>query len=163
MIRNLEGKLLICSAMTVFLFAISTAQAQSTTVSTAAGASSSEPAPAYDLTKEINIQGTILKIEAVSGPRILGTHLQLQSAQGIVDVHLGSGALAGTGSIGLAPGQSVSITGMMADHGGSPVLLARVLTTSNRIFILRNERGIPSRAMMPRGNSSSGDAQKGGN
>jgi hypothetical protein len=163
MICNFGGKLLLCSAMAVILFTVPSAQAQSTTVSTAASASSSEPAPAYDLTKEINIQGTILKIEAVSGSRILGTHLQLQSAQGIVDVHLGPGALAGTGSLGLAPGQSVSITGMMAEHGGSPVLLARVLTTSNRIFILRNERGIPSRAMMPRGNSSSGDTQKGGN
>jgi len=163
MIRNFGGKLLLCSAMAVILFTVPSAQAQSITLSTAAVASSSEPEPAYDLTKEINIQGTILKIEAVSGPRILGTHLQLQSAQGIVDVHLGPGALAGTGSLGLAPGQSVSITGMMAEHGGSPVLLARVLTTPNRIFILRNERGIPSRAMMPRGNSSSGDAQKGGN
>jgi hypothetical protein len=79
-----------------------------------------------------------------------------------VDAHLGSGTLASTRSLGLATGESVSITGMMTDLGGVPVLLARVLTTSNRIFILRNERGIPARAMVPRSSSSSAEAQKGG-
>ena len=161
MIRNFGGKFFLYLAMAICLLHVPSARAQSATLSTAAGAGPSEASPVYDLTKEINIQGTIQKIGIVSGPGILGTHLQLQTAQGIVDAHLGSGSFASTKSLGLATGQSVSITGMMTDVGGGPVLLARVLTTSNRIFILRNERGIPARAMAPRGGSSSAEAQKG--
>jgi hypothetical protein len=162
MIRNFVEKLFLCSVMAICLLAVPSARAQSATLSTPASAGPSEASPVYDLTKEINIQGTIQKIETTSGPGILGTHLQLQTAQGIVDAHLGSGTLASTRSLGLATGESVSITGMMTDLGGVPVLLARVLTTSNRIFILRNERGIPARAMVPRSSSSSAEAQKGG-
>ncbi|HYL67751.1 MAG TPA: hypothetical protein VEX69_01165, partial [Candidatus Limnocylindria bacterium] len=131
-------------------------------VPTAAASGPSEASPVYELAKEINLQGTIQKIETVSGPGVLGTHLQLQTAQGIVDVHLGTGAVASSKTLGLVTGQLVSITGMMADVDSAPILLARVLTTSNHIFILRNERGLPARAIMPRGNASSANVQKGG-
>jgi hypothetical protein len=162
MIRNFGEKLSFISAVAICLLAVLSAHAQSTTLPTAAGTGPSEASPVYDLGKEINVQGTIQKIETVSGPGVLGTHLQLQTARGIVDAHLGTGAVASTRTLGLATGQSVNITGMMADVGGAPVLLARVLTTSNHIFILRNERGLPARAIMPRGSSSSANVQKGG-
>ena len=162
MIRNLGRKLSVVCALAACLLGVLLARAQSPSLPTAAASGPSEASPIYDLAKEINIRGTIQKIETVSGPGVLGTHLQLQTAQGIVDAHLGTGAVASSKTLGLVTGQSVSITGMMADVDGAPILLARVLTTSNHIFILRNERGLPARAIMPRGSSSSASVQKGG-
>lgn len=160
MIRNYGGKLSFVSLPAICLLAALAAHAQSTSLPAATGPS--EASPVYDLSKEVNVQGTIQKIETVSGPGILGTHLLLQTAQGIVDAHLGAGAVASVKTLNLATGQRVSITGMIADAGGSPVLLARVLTTSDHIFILRNEHGLPARAIMPRGTSASANVQKGG-
>jgi hypothetical protein len=162
MIRSLGRKVCFVLAPAVCLLAVLSVHAQSTTLSPGAGRGPTEVSPVYDLAKEINVQGTIQKIETVSGPGVLGTHLQLQTAQGIVDAHLGVGAVANSKTLGLVIGESVSITGMMADVAGAPVLLARVLTTSNHIFILRNEHGLPARAFMPRGGSSRADVQKGG-
>ena len=162
MIRNLSKKLSVVCALAACLLVVLSAHAQSPSRPTAVASGPSEASPVYDLAKEINIQGTIQKIETVSGSGVLGTHLQLQTAQGIVDAHLGTGAVASTKTLGLVTGQTVTITGMMADVDGAPVLLARVLTTSNHIFILRNERGLPARAIMPRGSASSTNVQRGG-
>jgi hypothetical protein len=163
MIRNFGRKLPFASALAIGLLAVIPAHAQSARLSTAAPLASSEFSPVYDLSKEIIIQGTIQKIETVTSPGLLGNHLQLQTPQGVVDAHLGAGAVANNKTLGLTIGQSVRITGMLADIGGASVFLARVLTTSNHIYILRNERGLPARAIMPRGNASSPHVQKGGN
>lgn len=106
--------------------------------------------PAYDLTKEVKIQGTIQKIDGfgTSGP--IGTHILLQTPSGTVDAHLGFGAASSPKYLGIAAGQSVTVTGMMETVGSTQVLMARILTTANHIFVLRNEHGIPVRAV-PRG------------
>ncbi|HYL67971.1 MAG TPA: hypothetical protein VEX69_02300, partial [Candidatus Limnocylindria bacterium] len=77
MIRNLAKKLLVVLEVVVCLSVVSIAHAQSTPVPTAAASGPSEASPVYELAKEINLQGTIQKIETVSGPGVLGTHLQL--------------------------------------------------------------------------------------
>lgn len=162
MIGNFGSRLFFITALALCVAAIPSARAQSQANATTVPASAAEAFPAYDLAKEINIQGAVQKIEVVTTAGILGTHIQLQTAKGIVDVHLGSAPVASAKTLGLVTGQNVSITGMMADSDGNSVLLARVLTTSNHIFILRNEHGLPTRAIMPRGSSASGNAQKGG-
>ena len=106
--------------------------------------------PAYDLTKEVKVQGTIQKIDGfgTSGP--VGTHILLETPNGLLDAHLGFGAASGPKYMGIALGQNVTVTGMMQTVGATNVLMARILTTPNHIFVLRNEHGIPVRAV-PRG------------
>jgi len=161
MIRNLGLKSLPLISLALGLLGALPVYAQSS-ASQATVASPAALGPVYDLTKEITIQGNILKIEAPTGSTPLGTHVQIQTSQGVVDSHLGSGALASAQSLGIYPGLSVTVTGMMATYGGNSVLLARVLTTPNHVFNLRNEHGIPARSLLPRGNSSSTSATKGG-
>lgn len=129
--------------------------AQTTTSSTAMAS------PAYDLNKEIKIDGTIDKIETNTNGGPIGTHLLVISAQGVVDVHLGASMAVTAKNLGLSVGESVHVTGMMANVGGNSVLLARILTTSNHIYMLRNEHGAPIRSLMPRGAASSANSQKG--
>ncbi|MGH9713677.1 MAG: hypothetical protein ACRD5M_10320 [Candidatus Acidiferrales bacterium] len=162
MIRNLGSRLFFIMGLAICLPAIPEAHGQSQATAAAAQTAPAEAFPAYELAKEINIHGMVQKIETVSAEGILGTHIQLRTAQGVVDVHLGRPPVASAKTLGLVIGQNVSITGMMADSGGSSVFLARVLTTSNHIFILRNEHGLPARAIMPRGSYAAANVQKGG-
>lgn len=149
-VRNL---LLSCAFVVILLPFIANAQS---TANESAMAS-----PAYDLNKEIKIDGTIDKIEtnSIGGP--IGTHLLVISAQGVVDVHLGASAAVSAKNLSLTVGESIHVTGMMASIGGNSVLLARILTTSNHIYMLRNEHGAPIRSLMPRGAASSANSQKG--
>jgi hypothetical protein len=152
-VRKVRNLLLSCALVTILLPFITNAQS---TANESALAS-----PAYDLSKEIKIDGTIDKIEtnSIGGP--MGTHLLVISAQGVVDVHLGASAAVSAKNLGLTVGESIHVTGMMASVSGNSVLLARILTTSNHIYMLRNEHGAPIRSLMPRGAASSANSQKG--
>ena len=124
-----------------------------TTASAPAAPRTNTMVPTYDLTKEVKIQGTIQKIDGfgTSGP--IGTHILLDTAGGVLDAHLGFGAASSPKYLGIALGQNVTVTGMMETIGATNVLMARILTTANHIFVLRNEHGIPVRAI-PRGSIS---------
>jgi hypothetical protein len=118
-------------------------------------------ATVYDASKETKIQGSITKINAVN-TGFAGTHVKLESSEGAVDVHLGAGPAADPARLGLSVGQSVEITGMMATVGGRNVFLARTLVEGDRTITLRNEHGIPVRAVMPQKTSATATAPKGG-
>ena len=98
---------------------------------------------AYDLSKEIKIQGTIQTIETAGTTGPAGTHILVQTSQGVVDAHLGFGSAAAPANLGVSEGQSVTVVGMMQTLNGNSVMLARVLTTPSRVFVLRTEHGIP--------------------
>jgi hypothetical protein len=113
----------------------------------------------YDASKEIKIQGNIEKIETAK-TGVTGTHLMLNTPAGMVDVHVGVGPASTAVRLGLSPGQSVEIIGMMATIGGSQIFLARTLTTGETTITLRSTRGIPLRAAMPPKNAAA--SPKGG-
>lgn len=111
--------------------------------------------PSYDVTKEVKIQGTIQKIDTSGMNGLIGTQILIETASGVVDAHLGYGPASKASYLGISQGQTVTIVGMMQSVGNTNVLLARILTTSSRVFVLRNEHGIPVR-VLPRGSSHSG-------
>jgi hypothetical protein len=111
--------------------------------------------PAYDLTKEVKVQGAIEKIDSFGRSGPIGTHILIQTASGVVDAHLGFGAAASRRYLGISVGQNVTVIGMMESVGNSSVLMARILTTPSHIFVLRNEHGIPIRGI-PRGSARPG-------
>ena len=154
MTSNAVRNLLLSSALATILLPFIT-NAQS------AANESAMASPVYDLNKEIKIDGTIDKIETNTSGGPIGTHLLVISAQGVVDVHLGASLAVTAKNLGLSVGESIHVTGMMANVGGNSVLLARILTTSNHIYMLRNEHGTPIRSLMPRGAASTANSQKG--
>jgi hypothetical protein len=128
------------------------AGAQSAAPETVNGVSRPVPQRTYSVAREIKIQGTIESIEVSDGGALRGMHAQIATAQGRVDAHLGVNPTVNAKTLDLATGEAVEITGMMAKESGESVLLARILTTPDRIFILRSERGVPIRGMISRGN-----------
>ena len=128
------------------------AGAQATSSGTVSAVSQPLPTRAYSVAKEIKIQGTIQSIELSRGGAQRGMHAQIATPQGMVDAHLGVSPNVNASSLDLSSGEAVEITGMMAKEGGNRVLLARILTTPDRIFILRSEQGVPIRGIVSRGN-----------
>jgi hypothetical protein len=154
MTSNVFGKVLLGLGLAMILLPFNV-NAQSTVSTT--GLSS----PAYDITKEIKIDGTIDKIETNTKGGPIGTHLLVISSEGVVDVHLGTSTAVSAKNLGLGVGQAIHVTGMMATFNGNPVMLARIFTTPNRIYMLRNEHGAPVRSLAPRASASSASSQKG--
>jgi cell division ATPase FtsA len=131
------------------------AQSSSTSSNTSPSAvGHSALTPAYDLSKEITVHGTVQQIET-GNTDPAGLHVILQATQGDIDAHLAISRAVNASSLGLSVGQHIEITGMMATIDGNSVLLARILTTPTRIFVLRSPHGIPVR-VIPRGNSAAG-------
>jgi len=158
MTSNAVWKLsLSCAVVTILLSLSVYAQSAANT--------SALSSPVYDTSKEIKLDGTIDKIETNTSTWPVGTHLLVVSAQGEVDVHLGASAAVTAKDLGLTVGESIHVMGMMATVNGNSVLLARILTTSNHIYVLRNEHGVPIHSLVPRGPAGSAAAassQKGG-
>jgi hypothetical protein len=151
---------LLLPALAAGLIFILPAKAQSTPAATSSSQASTIKA-SYNLANEIKIQGTIEKIDTTGTIVPMGTHILIQTPQGVIDAQLGFGAAAKPSRLGIAEGQSVTVVGMMESIGNGQVLLARLLTTSDHIFVLRNEHGIPVRAV-PSGNPLAARTQKGG-
>jgi hypothetical protein len=128
------------------------AGAQGAAPESVTGVSRPLPQRTYSVAREIKIQGTIQSIEVSNGGALRGMHAQIATARGMVNAHLGVNPTVNAKTLDISAGEAVEITGMMAKESGESVLLARILTTPDRIFILRSERGVPIRGMISRGN-----------
>jgi hypothetical protein len=126
-----------------------------------AGAKKNAVLQEYDVTKEVKIQGTIQKIESDGTTGLPRAHFLVKTATGVVDADLGSSIVIGTKCAGIAPGDRVTVTGIMQGSGHKNLLIARILTTANYIFLLRNERGVPARGI-PRRSPPAKTTMRGG-
>lgn len=144
--RSISLAIFVC-ALVVAGVSASAAKAQA---SVSPRESKNTMVPAYDLSKEVKVEGTIEKIDGfgLNGP--IGTHILIQTATGTVDAHLGFGAAAAPKYLGISVGEKVTVIGMMQTVESSDVLMARILTTPFRIVVLRNEHGIPVRGAIHR-------------
>jgi len=100
----------------------------------------------YDLSREIKVRGTITKIEMRVTRDRISTEVLIESARGVVNVQVGYGPAANPENLGISTGQPVQVTGIVERFGARAVLLARILATPDRISILRNECGMPTRS-----------------
>ena len=97
----------------------------------------------YELSRETILQGTVVSFTANSKIAPLGSHVTIQTASGIVDVHLGNEAMLKSNDIFLAPGDSVRIVGESQQYGAGSFFAARVLQKGSQSVTLRNSNGIP--------------------
>jgi len=100
--------------------------------------------PAYDLSREVTLSGTVSNVLAKPSPGMVwGAHLLLRTATGSVDASLGRFAFVGKGALVVKPGQQLAVTGVMASIHGQPVLLARIVQVGSQAYLLRSVHGIP--------------------
>ncbi len=105
--------------------------------------SSLVPSRAYDLHREVSLQGTVVQYRAASAMPPLGPHVTVQTSAGIVDVHLGSARLLAANHISLASGDAVRIFGENVNEANGTQFVARILQKGNQAITLRSPQGIP--------------------
>lgn len=168
--RNIAGsswKLAVLCVLAFGIGAILPAHAQNADPSsahsaTAASSQSNEAITAYDLSKEIVVQGNIQKIDTAGDRAPMGAHLLVETSTGVVDAHLGALNAASLKLLGLYNGEAVSLTGMTQTENGNSVLLVRILNVAGHDFTLRNKNGFPLRTLVPRAVSLERTNAKGG-
>jgi hypothetical protein len=73
---------------------------------------------------------------------IMGSHLLLATSSGPVDASLGRFGLRGKGSVSVAAGQQVELTGVMKTIKNRQVFLTRTVKVNGKIYPIRNEHGV---------------------
>lgn len=168
--RNIAGsswKFAVLCVLAFGLGAILPAHAQNNNSSsahsaTAANSQSNAAMTAYDLSKEIVVQGNIQKIDPAGNHAPMGAHLLVETSTGVVDAHLGALNAASLKLLGLYNGEAVSLTGIMQTENGNSILLVRILNAAGHDFTLRSKNGFPLKSLAPRAASAGRTNAKGG-
>ena len=105
-------------------------------------------ASAYNRSRELSFQGTIVSLQTQSTSAPFGPHAVVQTSSGTVNIHLGDPRLLQSSGLNLQPGDSVRIVG--APVGAA--FYARIVQKGNLTVALRTARGAvlrPSRSSSP--------------
>src|SRR6266478_914351 len=114
----------------VLLFCAS-AGAQQNTQSTA------QQMRAYDVSREVSMQGTVVSFTENSSTAPLGPHVVIQTTSGQVDVHLGDARLLKAKQLTLAAGDSVRVIGENVPYGTATQFFARIIQKGSQTLALR--------------------------
>ena len=115
-----------------------------------------ENSRAYELRREVSLQGTVVEYRAASSTPPLGAHVTLQTASGIVDVHLGNPQLLSANHFSLATGDTVRVIGENLNGAQGTQFVARILQKGTQAIAVRSLEGIPLKP----GHASGAQAQK---
>jgi hypothetical protein len=98
----------------------------------------------YDARDEVTIGGTVSSVLVNSLPGMIpGAHLMLATPSGPIDISLGLFSLPGKGSVNVAAGRQVDVTGVVKRFKDKPVVLARIVRVGKHVYAIRNEHGVP--------------------
>jgi hypothetical protein len=97
----------------------------------------------YQVGREVTLVGTVSSVveNAKTGP--LGTHVMVQSASGLVDVHVGSAKYLEMNKVNLKSGDSVRILGENFTAGTDTVFYARIVQDGTAAVAVRSPKGMP--------------------
>jgi hypothetical protein len=113
-----------------------------------AGVVSAQTAPQaesslYQVGRETNLVGTVSSVVENSTTGPLGTHVMVQSASGLVDVHVGSSKYLALNKLNLKTGDSVRIIGENFTVGTDTVFYARIIQDGTAAVAVRSPKGMP--------------------
>jgi DNA/RNA endonuclease YhcR with UshA esterase domain len=119
-------------------------------------ASAAQLQSAYNVSREVSLQGTVVSFAENSAAPAIGPRMLLQTASGQVDVHLGNVRLLQASELTLAQGDNVRVVGENVQVGSGTQFVARLLQKGNQTVALRSTRGFPLRPAAVRGGSKEG-------
>jgi hypothetical protein len=111
---------------------------------------------AYDMSREVSVQGTVVSFAENSSTAPFGPHAVIQTTSGQVDVHLGDARLLKANQFTLAAGDSVRVVGENVPYGTGSQFFARILQKGNQTLTVRSTRGFPLRPASKAGKSEAG-------
>jgi hypothetical protein len=137
--RKLYGGVILFASIAILAIAVPM-RAQTAAQTTARPAA--VPAPRYEASKEVTLQGNVLDV--VTKPpagKLIGTHVIVATPSGDVDAHLGSYAMKGANAFTLTTGERVQLVGVMTISGANRVFLVRTIQSGSHVYKIRNEHG----------------------
>src|SRR5712671_5672011 len=99
--------------------------------------SAAQQRSAYDVSREVSLQGTVVSFTENSSTAPLGSHVVVQTASGQVDVHLGDARLLKANQFALAAGDSIRVIGENVPYGTGTQFFARIIQKGNQTLPLR--------------------------
>jgi hypothetical protein len=149
-----------CAAMFAgaFLFA-SAANAQRTAKSVAAAqAAAAEQGrnnSPYDPSKEVSLEGTVVRFTENSKDFPPGAHVVVQTGSGQIDAHLGDSRLLKLNHLTISEGASIRIIGEPVTTNQGTFFLARLVQQGTQVVTVRSMQGIPLLPFAPKSSSGS--------
>ena len=97
----------------------------------------------YSTSRETTLQGKVLEYSATSSTAPVGAHVKLQTASGVIDVHLGNARIIAANHLSLTAGDAVTVTGENVPFGAGTMFAARSIQKGGVSVMLRSKNGIP--------------------
>ena len=97
----------------------------------------------YQVGREVTLVGTVSSVIENSKTGPLGTHVMVQAASGLVDVHIGSAKYLALNNLNLKSGDSVRILGENFAVGADTVFYARIVQDGTAAVAVRSPKGMP--------------------
>ena len=98
----------------------------------------------YNVASETTVKGVVRAVEdspcAVSEDEI-GRHLQLQTAEGMVEVHLAPARVMRSQKFSFSPDDQIEVVGSKLSVQGQESIIARDITRGNESFFIRDRAG----------------------
>lgn len=98
----------------------------------------------YNIATESTLKGVVRAVEdytcAVSENEI-GRHLRLQTATGMVEVHLAPARVMRSQKFTFSPGDQIEVLGSKLSLQGQDSIIAREITRGNESFFIRDREG----------------------
>jgi hypothetical protein len=127
----------LLAILAVFAFRTNAQQAQARIHANSLGNS------AYDITREIVLDGTVLKYTENSTVPPLGAHIMMQTASGLIDVHIGDARFLKLNKFTITEGSTIRIVGQSLPYGNGSMFFARVIQQGNQSLSVRSTKGMP--------------------
>ncbi len=117
-------------------------------------------ADVYTVARESNLQGKVVKYtgDSATSTAPAGANVELQTASGIVNVHLGNARLLTANHLSLEPGDAVTIVGETLPYGEGTVFAARIIQKGTQSVTVRSKNGIPLKPTSHSGNAQESTA-----
>lgn len=97
----------------------------------------------YSASRETTLEGKVLEYSDTSAAAPVGAHVKLQTASGVVDVHLGNARIVAANHLSLAAGDAVTVTGENVAFGAGTMFAARSIQKGGVSVMLRSKNGMP--------------------
>ncbi|PYX84376.1 MAG: hypothetical protein DMG68_20975 [Acidobacteria bacterium] len=103
-----------------------------------------EGAALYNASSEAVLKGVVRETRDFKCPvseHEIGSHLMLETADGIVLVHLAPGRVMRSQQLVFAPGDQLQVLGSRVRVAGNQGLIAREITKGNEVYVFRDPEG----------------------
>jgi hypothetical protein len=104
----------------------------------------------YDVKRESDIVGTVVAYAANSRTAPFGARATVQTASGMLEVHLGDARLLAANHFSIATGDTLRIVGETLAAGNSNLFVGRIVQKRTQALAVRTARGFPIPYVAPR-------------